>query len=94
MYTDKLNRHFTTKHADLASKSKDYFKRLLSMQNKQAKYFEKTVKISDKAQLASYKIAELIAVQLKPHTIAESLILPAYCEIGKIMFGDEAKRKL
>lgn len=53
MYPDMLNCHFTTKHADLASKSKDYFKRLLSMQNKEANYFEKIVKISDKAQLES-----------------------------------------
>ena len=44
MYPDKLNRHFTTKHADLASKSKNYFERLLSMQKKQAKYFEKMKK--------------------------------------------------
>ena len=62
MYPDKLNRHFTTKHADLASKSKDYFKRLLSMQNNRANYFESAVKISDKAQVASYKIAESIPV--------------------------------
>lgn len=65
----KLKRHFTTKHDNLASKTKDYFQRLLNMQAKQVKYIEKAVKISDKAQLASYKIAELIAVNLKPHTI-------------------------
>lgn len=90
----KLKRHFTTKHANLASKTKDYFKRLLDIQVKQVKHFEKTVKISDKAQLASYKVAELIAVKLKSHTIAESLILPACCEIVKIMFGDKAKKEI
>lgn len=30
----KLKRHFTTKHANLASKTKDYFKRLLDIQIK------------------------------------------------------------
>lgn len=55
------------------------------------------MKISVKAQLASYKVAEMIAVQLKPHTIitlAESLIIPACCEIVKIMFGDEATKEI
>jgi len=70
MVPAKLKCHFTTKHINLASKTKDYFKRLLNIQVKQVKYLEKTVKISDKAQLASYKIAELIPVKLKPHTVA------------------------
>ena len=55
------------------------------------------MKISVKAQLASYKVAEMIAVQLKPHsiiTIAESLIISACCEMVKIMFGDEATKKI
>ena len=94
MVPTKLKRHFSTNHANLATKTKDYFKRLLDTQAKQVKYFEKTVKISDKAQLASYKVAEMIAVQLKPHTIAESLIIPACCEMVKIMFGDEATKEI
>ena len=36
----------------------------------------------------------MIAVQLKPHTIAESLIIPACCEMVKIMFGDEATKEI
>ncbi|XP_065664413.1 SCAN domain-containing protein 3-like [Hydra vulgaris] len=36
----------------------------------------------------------MIAVQLKPHTIVESLIIPACCEMVKIMFGDEATKKI
>lgn len=94
MVPAKLKRHFTTKHPNLASKTKDYFKRLLQMQDKQAKQFQKTVTISDKAQAASYKVAELIALKQKPHTVAESLILPACCEIVKIMFGTEAQKEI
>ena len=56
------------------------------MQVKQVKYFEKTVKISGKAQSDSCKVVEL---KLKPHTIAESLGLSECCEIVIIMFGDE-----
>jgi len=55
---------------------------------------KKTIKVSDKVQFASNKMAELVALKLKPHTIAESLILPACCEIVNIMFGEEAKRKI
>ena len=31
---------------------------------------------------------------LKPHTIAENLILPACSEIVQIMFGDDAKKEI
>lgn len=41
----------------------------------------------DKAQIASYAIAELITQKSKPHSIAESSILPLCSEIVKIMFG-------
>jgi len=90
----KLKRHFTTRHESLSSKGKIYFERLLNMQNKQAKHFNAIVKLSDKTQLASYKIAELVAMKQKPHTIAESLILPACCEIVNIMFGENAKKEV
>lgn len=94
MVPAKLKRHFITKHTNLQSKKIDYFRRLLQSQVKEGKQFEKIVKISDKAQLASYKIAELIAVKLKSHTIAESLILPACSEIASIMFGEDAKSEI
>ena len=42
MVPTKLKRHFSTNHANLATKTKDYFKRLLDTQAKQVKYFEKT----------------------------------------------------
>lgn len=32
--------------------------------------------ISDREQMASYKVADLTALKQKPHTVAESLILP------------------
>ncbi|CAI6358045.1 unnamed protein product [Macrosiphum euphorbiae] len=90
----KLKRHFSSKHANLQSKEKNYFERLLNNQMNQRKHLKKIVTISDKAQIASYKVAEIIAKQLKPHTIAESLILPACSEIVQIMFGDDAKKEI
>ena len=40
------------------------------------------MKLSDKSQITSYIIAELVAMKQQPHTIAESHILPACCEIA------------
>ncbi|GFT67188.1 zinc finger BED domain-containing protein 5 [Trichonephila clavipes] len=45
---------------------------------------------NDNAQVASYEIAELIAVNLKPHNLAEEIILPACRKIVKTMIGGSA----
>ncbi|GFT07556.1 SCAN domain-containing protein 3 [Trichonephila clavipes] len=62
----------------------------LSSKIKQVKVFEKQVCVSEKAQVASYEIAELIAVNLKPHNLAEEIILPACRKIVKTMIGGSA----
>lgn len=80
MFPAKLQRHFTTNHSHLLNKDIDYFQRLLESNGKARTMFEKKVTVSNKAQEASYMIAELVAKQMKSHTIAESLILPA-CKI-------------
>ncbi|XP_025424093.1 zinc finger BED domain-containing protein 5-like [Sipha flava] len=56
--------------------------------------FEKKVTIPNKKLEASYKVAELIVENKKPHTINESLILPACSEIVRIMFGNEAEAEI
>ncbi|KAL4135376.1 hypothetical protein QTP88_006990 [Uroleucon formosanum] len=94
MAPSKLKRHLLTKHNHLANKNIDYFKQLLSSQNKESAIFEKKVTIPNKALEASYKVAELIVENKKPHTIVESLILPACSEIVRIMFGSEAEAEI
>ena len=68
----KLKRHFATKHIDLAHKNVEYFKRLREEQRLQTSRFQTHFKVSDKAQEASYLVAELVAKEMKAHTIAES----------------------
>lgn len=65
MVPSKLKRHLSTNHSHLESKDQNYFKRMMTMQSKQVKYFEKKVTVSDKSQIASYKVAELIAQKNK-----------------------------
>ncbi|GFW75755.1 SCAN domain-containing protein 3 [Trichonephila clavipes] len=77
-------------HPSLSTKDKSYFERSLSSKIKQVKVFEKQVCVSEKAQVASYEIAELIAVNLKPHNLAEEIILPACRKIVKTMIGGSA----
>ena len=46
--------------------------------------------VSDRAQIASYQVSELIAQNMKAHTLGESHILPAYQKIVSTMFENEA----
>ena len=91
MVPAKLKRHFSTNHSHLSNKTVDYFRRLLDSQQKQRKVFKRKVTISDKAQEASYLVAELVAQKMKSHTIAESLIMPACKIIVRTMLGEEAE---
>lgn len=90
MVPSKLQRHLLTNHPSLSIKDKSYFQKSLSSKSKQVKVFEKQIGVSEKAQIASYEIAELIAVKLKPHNLAEEIILPACRKIVKIMIGGSA----
>jgi hypothetical protein len=65
MVPSKLKRHLHTKHSYLCKKPTEDVKRFIANQTHQAKQWAKITTISDKAQEA----------------IAESVILPACCQI-------------
>jgi hypothetical protein len=73
MVPQKLKRHFTTNHSHLLHKTTDYFKRLLESQVQQSKIFEKKVTVSEKAQEASYLVAELVAQRRKATLLPKAL---------------------
>ena len=56
--------------------------------------FAKKFKLSDKAQEASYAVAEIVASKMKFHIIAETVILPACQQIVRIMFEEDAVSEL
>jgi hypothetical protein len=54
----------------------------------------KCLKLPDKALLASFKTAELIAKKKKAHNIGGELILPPCKEIFKVILGSEAAKEI
>ena len=50
--------------------------------------------VSERAQLASIEVAEIIAMKSKSHTLAESVILPACKNMVKSMLGETAEREI
>ena len=94
MVPNKLQRHFTTKHSCLQDKDLDYFQRLLQQQSKQRNVFQKTMTVSERAQLASIEVAEIIAMESKSHTLTESVILPACKNMVKSLLGETAEKEI
>ena len=68
----KIQRYVTTNHSNLLSKNVDYFQRLLESNSRQSELFKKAVTVSEKGQLASYELAEIISLNSKSHVLAES----------------------
>jgi hypothetical protein len=77
----KLNRYLTTKHGHFEKKEKAYISRFISSQVKEAKVVNNITKTSEKALVASGKVAEVVVSKTQPDTAAETLILPACKEI-------------
>ena len=94
MVPSKLLRHLTTKHPSVAQKDKAFFQRLKDQSKKQVTLMSSSFKTSDKAQKASYVIANMLVKSKKPHSLAETLILPVCKEVVKIMISQEAAKEI
>lgn len=94
MVPSKLARHLETKHPGYKNKDIEYFKRVKSQNATQSERMLSVVRVSDKAQKASFFVAELLAKAKKPHTLAESLILPACKKMVEVMIGPDAAKEI
>ena len=83
----KLKRHLDTKHPEFKEKPVDFFKRKRDGLQQQKTTISKHSTVSKQCLEASYVVAHRIAKLGKPHTIAETLILPAAQDMCRIMKG-------
>ena len=66
------------------------FSSLNQAHREQASFMNRALKINEKALKASFQVAELVVKSIKPHSIEESLILPACKAIVKEILGPDA----
>ncbi|XP_060774418.1 SCAN domain-containing protein 3-like [Neoarius graeffei] len=90
----KLKRHLLTKHPEYINKPKEFFHRKGEEYFSQRTRLTKLATTSERAQKASYLVAQRIAKHKKAHTIAEELILPSAVDMCEVMIRTEAANKL
>ena len=91
----KLKRHLETTLSDYVDKPKEFFERKLDEFTKQKQMLKDVVHSSSNALLASYLVPNYrIAKCKKPHTVADTLVLPAAIDMVKIMFGESYAKQL
>ena len=92
MKTNKLERHLEKVHADHVGKTREFFQRKLENLNKQQDMFSKTMSnaksIACYKVAASYKVSYRIAKGKKPHSMGETLVLPAAIDMIETMLGE------
>lgn len=90
MNPSKLLRHLETSHPESSKLAVSFFENLKSSFQNQSKRLKKYFKVSDKAQIASFQIAQLIAKKKKPHAEAEEIIAPALKIAAECMLRNDA----
>ena len=90
----KLKRHLTAKHSKYIDKPMSFICRLEKELSNQKKIMTKHLTILEKAQKAWHEVAYLIAKDIKPHSIGETLIKPVAIAISQIMNGDKVTEEI
>jgi len=94
MVPTKLRRHVITNHSNLQTETMACFQRLLQANSRQRNLFQKAMTVSERAQLALYEVAEIIALKSNSHVLTESVILSACQKMVKVMLGDKAEQDI
>jgi hypothetical protein len=94
MKPTKLKRHLETQHASVKSKPVEFFQRCVEKLNKEIKAVSNVGSATKKALEISYIVSLHIAKSGKPHSIGETLIIPAAKDIVKTMFGEKLSKDI
>ena len=89
----KLLRHLQTNHSQLVNKPLTFFTRKRDELSKKT-CLRQATKTNEKALRASCLVVIRVAKSMKPHTIAESVIMPAAIDMCREMCGDAVANKL
>ncbi|XP_066965643.1 protein FAM200C-like [Macrobrachium rosenbergii] len=94
MVPSKLKRHLNSRHPFVSQWDMAYFSRLLEGLSKAATKMVNKVSVADTTLEASFRVSELIAKKMKPHTTGEEIIGPACNIIVETMLGKEAQEQI
>lgn len=89
-----LMRHQNTKHPDLIGKPIEFFKRKSNFFKKETQCLTKFVNTDTTLIKASYLASLRIAKDGKPHTIGETLLLPAAVDMVQAVLGEKASKEI
>ena len=90
-----LKRHLESNHSEKKDRDKSYFQRL--DENVKRQHLDQTGQSYQKSAgilHASYEVSLLIAKNIKVHTIAENLVLPAAKTLVRNLIGEKEAEKL
>ena len=92
----KMLRHLETNHKEHKSKEEGFFRAKLNSLNTQKLLLSESCGSEPKSGVteASFRVSHIIGKQGKPHTIAESLILPCAKIMVECVLGDKEAKKL
>ena len=87
-----LKWHLESNHAEKKDKDQSYFERL--GENAKRQHLDQFHQTKIGVVKASYEVSLLVDQNMKSHTIAESLVLPAAKTLVRNLIGDEVAAKL
>jgi hypothetical protein len=95
MKPNKLKWHLETKHSEMKNKPKEYIGRKLDEIHIRQRSFINTTTGLAEALLAFYQMLYYRTAQdKKPHTITETVTLPAAKHMVQTMFGEKCAQQL
>ena len=85
MVPKKLGRHLQANHPQYKDEPIEYFQRLKQQRSVQCHMIKTLTMMPDKAQITSYKIAQILVKQKKLYSDAETVVSPVLIAAAETM---------